>query len=980
MSNLPDGVYDRIVTSALRQALAELDATRTVTRADLKPVDAIDYLARELALRARKKLKDTEEADVLAEANALLEAAHADDPAELELLTGIATTGNPPAPPRIPMSASALVTNEHDINYNEVLRSELRSADRVDLICPFIGYQGINLIRSELARLGSGLRVITTTYLGATHLRALDLLAGMGAHIKIAYESPDQKTALHAKAWIFHRESGFTTATIGSSNLSKNALVDGLEWNVRVGSADASQLLEELRVTFERLWARPTFEPYDPTRDRERVRRALKCQIASDDSGPSFYVDVEPRAHQIEALEALRFARLEGQHKNLIVAATGTGKTLLSAFDYQRLASENKRRPNLLYVAHRGDILKQSREAFRSVLRDQSFGELHVGDHRADAWGHVFASIQSLHGDAVNRIPHEHFEVLIVDEFHHAEAPTYRKLLEHLRPGELLALTATPERADGKSVVDRFGAPTFELRLWHALDRQLLSPFHYFGIDDQTDLTKLQWVSGRYRDAELETLYVRRGEARTRIVLRELQDKAPEGDDLRCVAFCVSIAHADFMAAEFREAGYQAEALHSRAHERDATLKQFRDGQLQIICTVDLLNEGVDVPEINTVLFLRPTESATVFVQQLGRGLRKHRDKGALVVLDFVGQQNQKFRMDLRFRAMTGQTRTELESSVKSGFLRLPAGCDIQLQREVAERVLRNLKEAIPTRLDALVDEVRRLALNGDKPKLSLFLRETGLEPSDLYRSNRSFSQVLSVAKLLKGDLPSRHHRVGALIHVDDKLRAKQYAAALQGEESQPGFDRMLAFPLLEALSLAEIPEAIRAEALELLEALRPESRSRLADDLPFSLHASYSRDEIVAPFRDNPASMRQGTFYVEDLELDIHLVTLNKSERDFSPTTRYQDYFEGPEVLHWESQSTTLRDTPTGRRLVEGLGRHLFFVRESKNSDGRTAPFFCAGFASPIWSEGEKPIRMRWKLEHAVPDHRAIKLVAAAG
>jgi superfamily II DNA or RNA helicase/HKD family nuclease len=980
MPHLPKGVYDRLITSALLQALEGLPNTLQWTTEDLAPEDAVEYLARELADRARVLLRsalgpEASKEEVLILANRLLSVAGPEDPAHAKLLTAItARPAMAQKPPIVPLSQSALVTNDQGLNYHSILRSELLSADRVDLVCPFIGNQGLNLILDLLQDLGTNLRVITTTYLGGTHLQALERLARTGAQIKIVYEKPSQKTALHAKAWIFHRESGYSTATIGSSNLSPRALVDGLEWNVRIGGGDAPQVLRELILTFDRLWSEPIYESFDPERDAERVRRELAAQRSDGDDAVQFFADLTPLPHQKEALEALAYERLDGRHRNLIVAATGTGKTLLAGFDYERLARQWGGRPSLLFVAHREDILKQSVGAFRAVMRDSDFGELNVGGHRAEAWKHVFASVQSLASKDLNLFEPRRFDMIVVDEFHHAEAPTYTRLLEYFQPRELLGLTATPERHDGKrGILESLWPPTFELRLWHALERNLLCPFHYFGIDDGTDLSELKWTNGRYEDAELERAFIERGEERARLIIRELREKVVE-PEMRVVAFCASIRHSDFMAEQFRKAGFQAQALHSGLHdeERRAMVRRFRTGELPIVCTVDLFNEGVDIPEINTVLFLRPTESATVFVQQLGRGLRNHRDKGALTVLDFVGRQNQKFRMDLRFRAMTGLSRLQLKDAVEEGFPMLPPGCDIRLDRVTMSRVLDNLRQAIPSNLPQLIAEVRRLTLDGSTPGVSTFLKEAGLEPEDLYRSNRSYLQVLKAANLYAGDLPTGHHRIRALIHPNDRRRLKEYRNVVCERPADRTYGRMLAFPLTIGIDPAQVHPLVREELDGLFEYLEERAMPLplVAPDLPFSLHALYSRDEIVAPFRDDPRAMVAGTFHVPESDLDIHLITLRKTERHFSPTTRYQDYFEAQDLLHWETPARTSLTSAPGQRYTQGIGRHLFFVREHKEVDGRPEPFVCIGFGRPISHESEKPIQIRFRLEHEVPDH----------
>ncbi len=982
------GVYDRLVTAALLRELAELPPHLRYALADLSTADSVEYFARHVAQRVRARLlSESEEVEdkICSDfVNQLLGHIEELDPTEQRRLIAVYdAVSTSIASPLIPLSQSALITNDQGLNHHAVLRSELATADRVDLICPFIGNQGLNLIMDLLAPLGSNLRVITTTYLGATNQRALDRIVATGAQVKIVYERSEQKTGLHAKAWIFHRNSGFTTASVGSSNLSPRALVDGLEWNIRLSIAEAPQLLQKLEVTFLRLWDDQRFESFQPERDSDRLRRALSAQRSAR-TGIAFFADLVPLPHQEEALSELDYARLEGKNENLIVAATGTGKTLLAAFDYRRLCAQFGGRPSLLFVAHREDILQQSIGAFRAVMKDSDFGELNVGIDRADAWRHVFASIQSLGQRNLTQLAQDHFDVIIIDEFHHAdpENRTYQRLLDHFVPKQLLGLTATPERTSGYSVVERFGVPTFELRLWHALDRGLLCPFHYYGINDNTDLSDIDFARGRYPDSLLDRSFVENGRDRAGIIIRELLERVDDPDRMRAVAFCATIRHAKFMEEQFSLAGLNARALHSdlSREERRELVHRFRSGDLPLLCTVDLFNEGVDIPEIDTVLFLRPTESATVFIQQLGRGLRNSVDKGALTVLDFVGQQNRKFRMDLRYRAMTGLSRSELEHAIRNGFPRLPPGCHIKLDRTTEERVLKNVRDAIPSNTRALVEELRRMAAARVTLSLVNLLHEAGVELSDIYKG-RSFNALLYAAGLASVEcLETR--RAGSFIHVDDRLRLEAYRQCLMSPPGEGCWERMLAFTLGRGTSLASLDTAIRDEMFEVLDARDSVARSKqpLSPDLPYCLHSSYTRDEIVAPFRDNPASMRQGTFYVQDLGLDVPIVTLRKSEQDYSPTTRYRDFFTEPDRLHWESQSTTTVDSPTGRRLIQGIGRHLFFVRENKVEEGRTSPFLCAGFASPVASEGEKPIRLVWKLEHAIPDHIYVRFEAAAG
>ena len=380
----------------------------------------------------------------------------------------------------------------------------------------------------------------------------------------------------------------------------------------------------------------------------------------------------------------------------------------MAALDYRHLRTQLDS-AKLLFIAHRKEILRQSRTTFRHVLRNGSFGEEWVDGQTPTEWNHVFASIQSLAANGLDNLAPDHFDVVIVDEFHHAAAATYTQVLDHLKPQHLIGMTATPERTDGLDITRWFGdRMAIELRLWDALEQQLLAPFHYFGIADGTDLSRVSWSGGKYSTTELTNVYTG-DDMWVAKVLTAVSDVVADPHAMRALGFCVSIDHAEFMARKFAAAGFAAKAITSRtsSEERRNALQDLRDGKLAILFTVDLFNEGVDVPAMDTVLMLRPTESATIFLQQLGRGLRKHDGKSVLTVLDFVGQQRKEFRFDQRFSRLLGRTRRQIENDVQHGFPFLPAGCEITLDRESQEIVLASIKNAMPATFNKRVDELR---------------------------------------------------------------------------------------------------------------------------------------------------------------------------------------------------------------------------------------------------------------------------------
>jgi len=512
-AGMEEGLYESLITTNSSRALSLI----TGLVADVGGVDEAEQpavLARHVRDAVVRRLSSTSNEQVRIDlVNQLLTVLQLPDDAVDGNVRQLLSLSRPPAPgvvamstvrPSTPLSDAALLTNAHgEPSFGSELRSELDTADGVDLLCAFLKWQGIRVISAELERLrerGVPLRIITTTYIGATERLAIERLIDFGATVKINYDTLG--TRLHAKAWLFTRRTDFDTAYVGSSNLSKQALLEGLEWNVRLSKVATPSLMEKFQATFETYWHNDSFETYDPERDRDRLDDALTEASGRSPSKITVLLsglEVRPYPYQVEMLEALEVEReVHGRRRNLIVAATGTGKTVVAALDYKALSeATTTTRPSLLFVAHRQEILRQAMQMYREVLGDGNFGELYVDGHRPERWQQVFASVQSLHSYGVQQIPADAFDIVVIDEFHHAEAKTYRDLLDHLAPHELIGMTATPERTDGSDVRAFFdGRTAYELRLWDALDQGLLCPFHYFGVADGTDLSRIQWTRG----------------------------------------------------------------------------------------------------------------------------------------------------------------------------------------------------------------------------------------------------------------------------------------------------------------------------------------------------------------------------------------------------------------------------------------------------------------------------------------------------
>ncbi|WP_181361951.1 DUF3427 domain-containing protein [Streptomyces sp. MA5143a] len=938
----------------------------------------------------------------------------ADGPRQLLALAEQEAPGVYAIRPLTPLSETALITNSpEDPSLGSELRAELATADRIDLLCAFVKWYGLRVLEDPLRAAkerGVPIRVITTTYIGATDRHALDrLVRDFGAEVKVNYEI--RSTRLHAKAWLFRRNSGFDTAYVGSSNLSKAALLDGLEWNVRLSSVATPAVLNKFEATFDAYWNDSAFELYDPDVDGERLDRALS-QASGSGSTTDLKIslsglEVRPFPHQQDMLERLRVEReIRGRNRNLLVAATGTGKTVMAALDYRNLKTTlGNGNPRLLFVAHRKEILKQSLRTYREVLDDASFGELLYSGQDPREWNHVFASVQSLNLQRLEQLAADHFDVIVIDEFHHATASTYRRVIEYFKPKELLGLTATPERMDGRNVQDEFfgGRIAAEMRLWEALENDLLCPFHYFGIPDGTDLTNLSWQKGSYTDRDLENIYTG-NHARARIVIKQIRDKVSNPGAMRALGFCVTKLHAHFMADFFRQAGFRAVALDSdsSAVDRAQALADLRDGNLQVIFSVDLFNEGLDIPDVDTLLLLRPTSSATVFLQQLGRGLRRTETKPVLTVLDFIGQHRAEFRFEEQFRALTNLSRNRLVDHIEHDFPQLPSGCQIILEGKSKDLVLDNIRTQIGATVKTLVKEVKDYRT----PRLADYLRESRREIKELYKSDNSWTTVLRKS----GDItepappgePALLKRVHAFLHVDDHDRARAYLRLLSDdapsyEELPPNdqaYARMLFFNLWDNAggftSFEQGLESLRSQPVfrdELRQVLSyvmeqydhfPIPLSGPHSNLPLKVHSAYNRSEILAALGvarfggQMPRSFAQGVQWVEENKTDTLLITLDKNEKDFSPTVRYKDYALSPTLFHWESQNATAENSPTGLRYQRHAqeGSHvLLFMRRYKDTDiGKAHPWMLLGPATYVEHTGSKPMAITWRLTHRLP------------
>ena len=928
---------------------------------------------------------------------------------------------------------SNLFTGGNDISLDDEVRRDIQTADQIDLVVSFIKFEGLRLLIDELRkfvqRAGTRLRVITTTYMGATDpkaIRKLYELAQMG-DVTIRASFNTQQERLHAKAYIFNRYNGFNTVYIGSSNISRSALTKGLEWNMRVTSVENPHIINKTKATFDNYWNSDDFEPIDNEEALSRFEDAIwkeRHQDMDRDGQPEYIVRFERKTHQIRVLEKLQYEREVVQsNRNLIIAATGTGKTAISAFDFKdfdkRMVKNKGRHARLLFVVHREKILKQARYTFRSVMVDANFGEIWTGrisPSRSGNLSHLFTTVQTLnnHWDDILLMGADYYDYVVIDEVHHSQAGSYREIFNRLKPEIFIGLTATPERMDGKDIKpdfnDRFAA---EIRLEEALNQQLLAPFDYFCVtDDSVDLSQIACRGDAYDKNTLNSLY-NGNKDRFAIIQRALENYVNEPMECKAVCFCCSIDHAEFMAKMFNAAGYKAMAVTSRNSEDiDMVSDKLAHGEINYLCVADMLNEGIDIPEIDTVLFLRPTESLTVFLQQLGRGLRLADGKTCLTVLDFVAQAHQSYNYESRFRALVGRGNRSVEDEIKNGFLFLPRGCSITMERQAQEYILKNIREAI-FNLRRLRREVQHFRQNtGQELTLLNFLENFGLDWRLIYKTPGSWARLKQQAgikvdgfnpdskyvKLLEGGLARLFHTNSYdYLSFLMKLVANKMVLPTNASKRDRKFFALFYYTIWMDtvdkvnrtfnLSIQDISEAVASlvsmkwfmEELYVLVELRLSQLSKttqwisIDDEAEIELYGCYSADEIHLLLENKLGRWQVfGTQYNMERKLAMVFVTINKSDKEYSPSTRYEDYAISANQFHWQSMNGVRIDSEEGQRIIHqptNGWKFILFVRDTKKDEyGNTNGYYCLGLIDYNYSSGERPMNVVWDMQNSIP------------
>ena len=607
--------------------------------------------------------------------------------------------------------------------YYQLLNS-LKRADSVDIVVSFLMESGVRMLLGELdnaLKRGAKIRILTGNYLGITQPSALYLIKHkLGEQVDLRFYN-EKNRSFHPKSYMFHYKD-YSTIYIGSSNISKSALTSGIEWNYRFSSKTDSHNYEKFYNTFLDLFEHHSIvidddelKRYSKNWHRPAVSKDLDRYDLQDDETTNNLALFEPRGAQIEALCALENTRAEGTGRALVQAATGVGKTYLAAFD-------SKDYERVLFVAHREEILKQAAQSFKNVRNSDDYG-FFDGESKCTDKSMIFASVATLgRSEYLNNkyFASDYFNYIVIDEFHHAVNDQYQRIVNYFKPQFLLGLTATPERMDGRNIYEicDYNVP-YEISLKEAINKGMLVPFHYYGIFDDTDYSKLHIVRGRYDEKELNETYI--GNVHRYELIYKYYCKY---GSRQALGFCCSKEHAREMAREFSSRGIPSVAVFSDAsgeytEKRNVAIQKLKNGEIRAIFSVDMFNEGVDITSVDMVMFLRPTESPIVFLQQLGRGLRKCRGKEFLTVLDFIGNYEKAGRV--RF-LLEGKSDMYREGCHLSDTLRFPDDCMVDFNLKLIDLFAEMDRKHLKLK-DQVINEYFRVKdLLGKRPtRLDLF-------------------------------------------------------------------------------------------------------------------------------------------------------------------------------------------------------------------------------------------------------------------
>ncbi|WP_066874067.1 DEAD/DEAH box helicase [Clostridium mediterraneense] len=920
-----------------------------------------------------------------------------------------------------------LITNNEEGNFLSELKEAFKGCKSFYFSVAFINFSGLQLILEELKKMqekGVKGNIITSTYLNFTQASALKKIKQFENIDLRIFITEEELRGFHTKAYIFEYEDNYKIY-IGSSNLTQSALKSNEEWNVRIVSKKEHDFSNDVMDAYYKLFNQCYNVDNQFINDYEVFLKEVK-KVSVKDTNKNIllkYEKIRPNDMQSKALENLHRLREHDGKKSLVIAATGTGKTYMSAFDVREFKPKK-----MLFIVHREDILRKAITDYKKIMPERSFG-LFTGNIKERDKDYIFATIQSISAYC-NDFKEDEFDYIVIDEAHHSASQTYRKVIDYFKPKFLLGMTATPERTEGTDIFSIFDNNiALEVRLNEALEKNLVVPFHYFGI---TDIDLVDYRGININDIEKLSKLLEINE-RVEFIIEKMNFYGFDGDKRKAVGFCASVEHAEYMAREFNERGIKSVALtgSDSISKRQSEIAKLEDDNddLEVIFTVDLFNEGIDIPAINLVLMLRPTQSSIIFIQQLGRGLRKYKEKEFLTVLDFIGNYNKAFQIAIALNGAKYYDKESLKVSIRTDFSNIPGCTNIQMDEISKQRILEQIDRENFNAMKYLKEEYNEFKkINGGKVVNLLtdyFLFEAapnplkfiGAVPSKSYlaflekvESNFEDLKLLKdekfklVLKDITAKLPLKRpfefiilryliqngsatrnelkNDIEKYIDFIDEETFSYTIECLRGDyhskkESNFNFIENLGEQIILA---PEIKEVVKNERFKLYiddcinYGLLSYEREFGTENygMPFlKLYSQYTRDDVV---RMSNATKKFGGYGMGGLKTngnDWYMFVGMEKDELIKESMNHENEFIGRDIFVWQSRNTTTIDSEAGQKLInnvkENINMHLF-VRKYREIDGVVEPYIYMGMGDTVYYEGEKPITVHLKLRNKVP------------
>jgi len=910
-----------------------------------------------------------------------------------------------------------LITNSSTSNFYNVFTKLLKECKGFTFNVAFINYSGVQLLLEALKICEENSikgKILSSTYLNFTQTKALEKLKEFeNIQLKI-YDCKEEKRGFHSKAYIFEFEDCYKLL-LGSSNLTASAFKTNIEWNIKTVLKKEEEFSQELLKEFDILWENSIVVTKDFLNEYEKFQEQIAYK--------RFVYDKQISANfmQNKALKKLEFFRQNGETKALAIASTGTGKTYLASFDVKNFGAKN-----LLFLVHRENILLKAKQSFEKIMPQKTFG-LFTGNKKELDKEYLFSTIQTMSTN-LESFSKKQFDYIVIDEAHHIASPSYKKILNYFNPKFLLALTATPNRTDGENIYEVFDENiACDIRLNEALEQKLVCPFHYYGISDfkgidyeGLDISKVDKVA--------KLLMVNK---RVEYIIEKMNFYGYSGRKRKTLAFCVSKEHAIYMSEEFNKRGISSKVLTSLDSilTRENTISSLEDENcsLEVIFSVDIFNEGVDIPSINSVLFLRPTNSSIVFIQQLGRGLRKDSSKEFVTILDFIGNHNKTFLIANAFLGQKAIDKDSIKLSVLNNFANINEAF-ISMDEISKKRVLEQLDEENFNSFKYLKENYLNFkATLGRVPKLCDFISYTGLiNPLDFIDYSGTFVEFLlklEKTKELKKTCEDKSF-LKAMKFLDNSLNIKRVYefAILKYLLSNSSCDESIAFDLCKKflkkvdkqtikhsflylnqeffdigqkqrfLKLVELKDNTLTKTKEFQEVLKDKLKKEfISESINYALldyEQRFSNEDFGLPFLklyekynmlniaqlcnfDKIHSSFRGSGFLKYKNDFFLFITLEKEK--FAKGANYENNFLSKNIITYGSKPTMSQDKGDGLRLIKNkeykVNLHLF-VRKFSHVDKKVQGFIYLGLCDCINYEGNKPIKIQLKLQNSLDDN----------